>query len=71
MSERQLVVPGVGLGGVGVVGFFVQVFRTLWLWRFRYISRQELSAMSAHQLKDIGLETSAATRESLKPFWKA
>ncbi len=71
MSERQLVVPGVGLGGVGVVGFFGQVFRTLWLWRFRYTSRQELGAMTVHQLKDIGLETSAATRESLKPFWKA
>lgn len=71
MSERQLVVPGVGLEGVGVVGLVGRFFRTLWLWRFRHNSRRELAAMSAFQLKDIGLETSAATRESLKPFWRA
>jgi len=71
MSERQLVVPGVGLGGVGVAALVRRVFRTAWMWHFRYTSRQQLAAMNAHQLKDIGLETSAATRESLKPFWRA
>ena len=71
MSERQLVVPGVGLEGVGVAGIMARIFRTVWMWHFRYTSRQQLAAMNAYQLKDIGLETSAATRESLKPFWKA
>lgn len=71
MSQHQLVASDVGLRRVGVVGLVGRVFRTLWLWRFRYVSRHELAGMSAHQLKDIGLESSAAVQESLKPFWKA
>jgi uncharacterized protein YjiS (DUF1127 family) len=39
-------------------------------WRRRARSRQELSKLSDHMLKDIGLSREAADREAAKPFWR-
>ncbi len=39
-------------------------------WRRRARSRQELSKLSDHMLKDIGLSREAAHCEAAKPFWR-
>ena len=39
-------------------------------WRRRARSRQELSKLSDHMLKDIGLSREAANYEAGKPFWR-
>jgi uncharacterized protein YjiS (DUF1127 family) len=41
----------------------------LWRWRVRY--RHELSALSARQMDDVGLNPDVVWRESKKPFWEA
>lgn len=50
-------------------GLFWAVLDILAAWSFRYNSRLELSEMSDHQLKDIGLTRKEAHQESKKPFW--
>lgn len=44
-----------------------QVFG-LWLRRAR--TRRQLDALSDHELRDLGLNRGAATREAMKPFWR-
>ena len=39
-------------------------------WDFRSRSRHRLANLTAHQLRDIGLDAAAARAESAKPFWK-
>ena len=43
---------------------------TLQLWIDRYHNRQQLSQLSDHMLKDIGLTRADVYRETQKPFWK-
>jgi uncharacterized protein YjiS (DUF1127 family) len=43
----------------------------LTLWRKRQGSRRELSALTAEQMRDTGLNPELVRRESRKPFWKA
>ena len=40
-------------------------------WRQRARSREELSRLSNHMLKDIGLSRSDALREASKPFFRS
>lgn len=40
-----------------------------WLWRRHY--RDELAHLSAHQLRDMGLDRDELWREANKPFWRA
>jgi uncharacterized protein YjiS (DUF1127 family) len=45
-----------------------------WTWVRRLRQRHELMGLlgqSEHQLKDVGLQRDAITREALKPFWSA
>jgi uncharacterized protein YjiS (DUF1127 family) len=39
-------------------------------WELRYRTRKHLSALSAHQIKDIGLDQLTVSREVDKPFWQ-
>ena len=39
-------------------------------WRTNARTRNHLSHLSDHQLRDIGLPREAATREAQLPFWK-
>lgn len=71
MSQRQIVLSGAGLGRIGALATIGRIFKTLWVWRFRYVSRRQLEAMDMHLMNDIGLDPSEAVRESLKPFWQA
>lgn len=41
----------------------------VWLWRLR--CRHELTALTPAQMRDVGLDAEAVTRESRKPFWEA
>jgi uncharacterized protein YjiS (DUF1127 family) len=43
----------------------------LTVWRKRLRSRYELSALSAEQMHDTGLDPELVRQESRKPFWKA
>jgi uncharacterized protein YjiS (DUF1127 family) len=43
----------------------------LTVWRKRLRSRHELSALSAEQMHDTGLDPELVRQESRKPFWKA
>ncbi len=45
-------------------------FATLWIWDFRWRSRQQLADMDAHALEDIGLTAATAYAEAEKPFWR-
>ena len=71
MSQRQYTLSDAGLGRIGVAAIVGRIFKTLWVWHFRYVSRRKLEAMDHHMMSDIGLDPSEALRESLKPFWKA
>lgn len=41
----------------------------IWLWRLS--CRHELTALTPEQMRDVGLDAEAVTRESRKPFWEA
>lgn len=41
----------------------------IWLWRLH--CRHELTALTPEQMRDVGLDAEAVTRESRKPFWEA
>lgn len=71
MSQRQIALPGAGLGRIGVAATFDRLFKILWIWRFRAVSRRQLASMDHHLMSDIGLDPSEAVRESIKPFWQA
>ena len=43
----------------------------LMLWRKHLRSRHELSALTAEQMRDTGLNPELVRRESRKPFWEA
>ncbi len=43
---------------------------TVMLWDFRYRSRNGLSRLTPHQLRDIGLDPMSAAAEASKPFWR-
>ncbi len=43
---------------------------TLQLWIDRYHHRKQLSQLSEHMLKDIGLTSADVYKEVSKPFWK-
>ncbi len=45
-------------------------FAKLTLWRRRAKTRYQLSQLSKAQLRDIGIEVSAAQREAKKWFWQ-
>jgi uncharacterized protein YjiS (DUF1127 family) len=44
---------------------------TVSLWADRSSQRRTLAALTATELKDIGLDPTAATVEAAKPFWVA
>ena len=44
---------------------------TLWMWDFRWRSRQQLADLDAHALADMGLSSNKAYRETQKSFWQA
>lgn len=48
-------------------------FGTLWLWAFRWRSRQALADIveDRHLLADVGITGEQARREADKPFWRA
>ncbi len=39
-------------------------------WDFRHRSRHSLVNLTAHQLRDIGIDAVSAEVEASKPFWK-
>lgn len=41
------------------------------LWHRNYITRIQLRRLSDSELKDIGIDRSAAESEGKKPFWKS
>jgi uncharacterized protein YjiS (DUF1127 family) len=40
------------------------------VWRARTRTRQALSRLDAHMLRDIGLDAEAAIGEATRPFWE-
>ena len=46
------------------------VWMLLAVWRHRAVSRQRLSRLEPHMLKDIGVTPEEARSEALRPFWK-
>ncbi|WP_225767510.1 DUF1127 domain-containing protein [Inquilinus sp. Marseille-Q2685] len=46
------------------------LFQLASLWLRRTRTRPRLWTLSDHELRDLGLERSAADREALKPFWR-
>ena len=51
-------------------GFLVGIWKNLSLWIERAQQRKELSELSDHQLKDIGITRDEAEMESNKKFWE-
>jgi uncharacterized protein YjiS (DUF1127 family) len=39
-------------------------------WKYRALSRAELTMFDAHELRDIRMTPSSAREEARKPFWK-
>lgn len=58
-----------GRGGVG--RFFTGLANRLAEWHERSQQRTHLAGMNERMLKDIGVSSVDALRESSKPFWKA
>ncbi|MEM1399943.1 MAG: DUF1127 domain-containing protein [Pseudomonadota bacterium] len=71
MSQHQITASGFSQASRGPFGFVSHILGVLWVWQFRYKSRRQLEALDLHMCKDIGVEPSEATRESMKPFWQA
>jgi uncharacterized protein YjiS (DUF1127 family) len=46
------------------------LMQTVALWLRRSRTRRRLDTLSDHELRDLGLDRSAAYRESARPFWK-
>lgn len=51
-------------------GFAGRLVRLVAIWLRRSRTRPRLWTLSDHELRDLGLERSAADREALRPFWK-
>ena len=51
-------------------GFLVGIWKNFSLWFERAQQRKELSELSDHQLKDIGITRDEAEMESNKKFWE-
>ncbi len=60
-----------GLHNLRFGGSILKAMETLALWRERAVQRRQLSALDAHQLKDIGIDRGRANFEAAKPFWRA
>jgi uncharacterized protein YjiS (DUF1127 family) len=54
-----------------VAGVLGQLSETLYAWRQRYQTRQELSHWTERDLHDVGLSWSDIANEADKPFWRA
>ena len=52
-------------------GSFSKLIALLGLWYDRHCERQQLSQLSPHMLRDIGISQARARREASKFFWKA
>lgn len=68
--RNGLVLPG-RLSGAWPLQWVSLAFDTLLEWRRRRRSRRQLSMMSEHMCKDIGISRAGAWCEARKPFWKA
>jgi uncharacterized protein YjiS (DUF1127 family) len=54
----------------GGYGFAHRLPRLIGVWLRRARTRPRLWTLSDHELRDLGLERSAADREALRPFWR-
>ncbi|MFE0752956.1 DUF1127 domain-containing protein [Inquilinus sp. NPDC058860] len=54
----------------GSHGFVRPLLSLVALWLRRARTRPRLWTLSDHELRDLGLERSAADREALRPFWR-
>jgi uncharacterized protein YjiS (DUF1127 family) len=59
------------VGGAGIGDFVGHAFSQLSAWRERSRQRRELSGLSPHLLKDMGIDPADAAQEAGKPFWRA
>ncbi|MDR6288557.1 MULTISPECIES: DUF1127 domain-containing protein [Inquilinus] len=66
MSTRVLERPG----SVLRPGLIQGLMQTAALWLRRSRTRRRLDTLSDHELRDLGLDRSAAFHESARPFWK-
>lgn len=57
-------------GGAGFGEFVGNAIAQLGAWRERSRQRRELSGLSLHLLKDMGIDPADAAREAGKPFWR-
>jgi uncharacterized protein YjiS (DUF1127 family) len=55
----------------GIGGFLSTLLNRLAEWQERAEQRTHLAGMDDRMLKDIGISSVDAVRESSKPFWKA
>ncbi|MCP4075896.1 MAG: DUF1127 domain-containing protein [Gammaproteobacteria bacterium] len=53
-----------------ILNGFELAVETLQLWIDRHHHRQQLSELSDHMLKDIGISKADVYKEIRKPFWK-
>jgi len=47
----------------------VNLLKAAYVWQRRADQRRQLSELSDHQLRDMGISRQAARREYSKPFW--
>lgn len=62
--------PAIAAKPFGGYGFAHRLTRLIGVWLRRSRTRPTLWTLSDHELRDLGLERSAADREALRPFWK-
>ncbi len=59
------------VSGASVYFWFARIVELTTIWRRRARSRQTLSRLNDHYLRDIGLTRREVMIESTKPFWRA
>ncbi|MFO6424068.1 DUF1127 domain-containing protein [Motilimonas sp. KMU-193] len=69
MEDRLVVVSRVGFWQRGVK-LASKISETYVLWQRRRTTRQQLAQLSAHQLKDIGVDPAQREEEIRKYFWQ-
>ncbi len=67
--HRAASVPSVGLERRLRTALVARLWQAALRWAARARQRQDLAALDAHLLNDIGVTPGEAAREAAKPFW--
>jgi len=70
MSPARVSTPQTHLTGNALLRGIMAVPRNLAAWVRRHRTRQDLSHLEPHLLRDIGLDDLTVAAECAKPFWR-